>query len=205
MDPHLLAALRSYGPLSDRAARSLAPLVTPRSFEPGAWLLQAGQRAKWVYFVAQGLVRELYIDEAGREQTRRFLTRLQVTGSLLDLLSKTPAVTWIQALEPTETLAWPYQEMVALADEHPELERIIRRFTEALYLEKARREHQLLALGAAARYSMWRAQDGALEPRIRQRDLASYLGITPEHLSRLRRRLRNAESSGRPRGRRPPR
>ena len=58
-----------------------------------------------------------------------------------------------------------------------------------LYLLKARREYELLALDAEARYAAFRARFARLEDQIQLKQVASYIGVTPEHLSRLRRRL----------------
>ena len=63
--------------------------------------LEAGQRAQWCFYVVEGLVREYYIDEQGEEHTRAFADAGRFTGSLLDLLSGEPSVTWVQELEPT--------------------------------------------------------------------------------------------------------
>jgi hypothetical protein len=63
------------------------------------------------------------------------------------------------------------------------------RVTQQLYLIKSEREYELLALDAEARYQSFRAAYAALESAIALRHVASYVGITPEHLSRLRRRL----------------
>jgi CRP-like cAMP-binding protein len=64
---------------------------------------------------------------------------------------------------------------------------LARRNAEALYVRKAQREHEMLALPAAERYARWRREQPELDARVSRRQLASYLGITPEHLSRLRR------------------
>ena len=85
---------------------------------------------------------------SGQEHTRTFIAEGQVTGSLLDLLSGEPSVTWIQALEPTETLAWRYRDFDALCARVPELHVVARRSAEALYVRKTRREHEMLALPA---------------------------------------------------------
>jgi CRP-like cAMP-binding protein len=62
--------------------------------------------------------------------------------------------------------------------------------TERLYLLKSEREYELLALDAEQRYRAFQARYPGLEARVTQRHVASYLGITPEHLSRLRARAR---------------
>ncbi len=130
-------------------------------------------------------MRELYVDEAGREVTRVFVDAGQTTGSLLDLLSGEPSVTFIQALEPTETVAVRYRDFDALTARFAELQLAARRIAEALYVRKARREHEMLALSAAERYARFVREQPTLDARISRRHLASYLGVTPEHLSRL--------------------
>jgi CRP-like cAMP-binding protein len=184
----LFALLAALAPVPPPALAALGRLLVRRSYPAGAWLLQAGQRAEQSFFIVRGLVREYYVSPDGTEHTRIFMAEGQLTGSLLDLLSAGPAVTWIQALEPTETLAFSYRDFEALCGSHPALERCARRVVEDLYVRKARREHQMLALTAKQRHAIWLAESPGLDARIRRRDLASYLGVTPEHLSRLGRR-----------------
>jgi CRP-like cAMP-binding protein len=161
-------------------------LATPRSFERGAWLLRGGERAVNCYYVGAGLVRELYLGERGHEHTRAFVAEGAFTGSLLDLLSVGPSVTWIQALEPTRTLTWRYADVDALCAKFPELHAVVRRWVEILYVRKTRREHEMLSLSAAERHARWLEEHQAIDGRVSRRHLASYLGVTPEHLSRLR-------------------
>ncbi|MFT3775845.1 MAG: Crp/Fnr family transcriptional regulator [Minicystis sp.] len=181
-------ALRALAPLGDEAAAALGAIAARRAFARRAWLLEAGEQARWIFFVVEGLVRELYIGADGEEHTRAFLAEGQLTGSLLDLVSGEPAVTWIQALEPTETIAFRYDAFNALCARHPELHAVARRSAEVLAVRKTRREHEMLALPAAQRHERWRREHAALDARVSRRHLASYLGVTPEHLSRLRRR-----------------
>ena len=198
-DPRLLAlgaAARTLSPLGDEALRRLAGLLQPRSFGASQWLLEGGQPALWCHFVTSGLTRELYIGEDGAEHTRAFTTAGHFTGSLLDLLSGEPSVTWVQALEPSTTLAFRWADFQALCEQHAELQRLARRVAETLYVRKARREHELLALSAASRYRQWRREHPALDGRVSQRIVASYLGITPEHLSRLRRPPSGSQRGG---------
>jgi CRP-like cAMP-binding protein len=164
---------------------ALEALAVRRTFERGTWLLEGGDRAEWLFLVTRGLVRELYVTEAGEEHTRTFVDAGAITGSLLDLLSGEPAVTWIQALEDTEALAWRYADFDALARRTPELETLARRHAEALAVRKTRREFEMLALSAPERLARWRAEQPGVDRRITRKLLASYLGITPVHLSRI--------------------
>jgi CRP-like cAMP-binding protein len=192
-DASIAAALARAIPATREAVAALAAIAHRRAYAAGEYLLRAGAEAEWAFLIVTGLVRELYIGDDGTEHTRAFAADGQFTGSLRDLLTRGPSVTWIEALEPTAVVAWPWARVDGLCDEHRSLERATRRFTEALYLRKAQREHAMLALSAAERHAQWLAEHGAVDGRISRRHLASYLGITPEHLSRLRaRRVRAA-------------
>ena len=182
----LIRSISTFSELSAAAAAAVSALVTPRTFKKDEWLLRGGDRAQWLFFIARGLVRELYIDAAGAEHVRTFLAEGGVTGSLVDLISQHPAITWIQALEPTHTLAFAYSDFTRLCDEHPSLQRAARRFAENLYVRKVIREYELQALPARQRYKMWKREWRSIDLRVRRRDLASFLGVRPEHLSRLR-------------------
>jgi CRP-like cAMP-binding protein len=183
----LSSALERLGPLGAEALSAWCAICSTRRFAAGTWLLRAGESAECCFLLTRGLVRELYLGEAGAEHTRAFIAEGQFTGSLLDLLSREPAVTWIEALEPTATVAFRYADFQALCERFRDIESIARRHIEHLYVKKTRREYEMLALPAAARHERWLAEFAALDSRILRRHLASYLGITPEHLSRLRR------------------
>jgi CRP-like cAMP-binding protein len=185
-DRAFVRAFELAGPLPAPARAELAALLRPRRYRTGDRLLSPGERAEQAHFVVRGLVRELYLDRSGREHTRAFVGEGGFTGSLRDLLGDQPATTLIEALEPTLTLAFDHRAFRGLCERHAELARAALRFTEALYVRKAEREHDLLALSAAERHAKWLAAEPALDPRITRRHLASYLGISPEHLSRLR-------------------
>ena len=182
----LAALLVAIAPARDEAVQAVVSIARPRIFAAGAWLLREGQRAASCFFIASGLTRELYVDGRGVEHTRAFVAEGGLTGSLLDLLSGEPSVTFIQAIETTRTLASSFAEFERLCGVHPELHVIARRWAEALYVRKARREREMLALSAAERHARWRADHAAIDLRVSRRHVASYLGVTPEHLSRLR-------------------
>src|SRR5215475_5034111 len=112
----LARSLLRFAPVTPAATTALANLLTPRKFKKDEWLLRGGDRAKFLFFITRGMVRELYIDARGTEHTRTFLREGSITGSLVDLISGKPAFTWIQALEKTETLAFTYSAFTRLCD-----------------------------------------------------------------------------------------
>ena len=200
----VLARWPLFGALSPEALDALERSAVERVFRPGALLLEAGSRADLLHVVDEGLVREFYVNADGKEHTRAFIAGGSVTGSLLDLASGAPSVTWIQALEQTRTLAIRFSDFNALAARYGELESLARQQAEALAVRKTKREYEMLALSARERLELWRAEFPALDGRITRRMLASFLGISAVHLSRISSRGQSANREARQERARPP-
>jgi CRP-like cAMP-binding protein len=179
-------ALERISPLSAEAMNALQALATARRVERGAHLLRAGDRAIQVAFVRSGLLREYYLDGQGQESTRRFCEPGDFTGSLADLISRGPAGASIECLEDADLVEIEWARVDALSEVHPSMMRLLRRFAERLYVLKMRREHEMLTMPATQRYRLLAEQSPALEARLSRHLVASYLGITPVHLSRIR-------------------
>lgn len=199
------SAMRAIAPLSDEdVARGIA-LARVRELARGEHLLVAGRRATQIAVVVRGLLREYFViasvarHDAPRvnERTKAFITEGQVSGSLADLLSGAPSRAFIVAEEPTRLLVASFAEHQKLAAASVAWAALGRAGLERLLLAKAEREWEFLGLDAEARYDAFRARYPSLEARVAARHVASYLGITPVHLSRLRGRRRVAKKSAR--------
>ena len=103
-----------------------------------------------------------------------------------------PAQVAISAVTPTELLVWPWQTMTALFDSRALRQRVGRLAAEALYVRKEQRELSFLLQSASERYREMHLRFGAQLDQIAQHHLASYLGIRPQSLSRLKRQQRHA-------------
>ncbi|HEX4450177.1 MAG TPA: Crp/Fnr family transcriptional regulator [Kofleriaceae bacterium] len=180
-------ALHRAWPLADDDFAALEPHVRVRELARGALFLAAGDRATLAGVVLAGVLREYYPLADGREVTRNFAGPGDGVGSLSDLLHAEPARTSIVADTEARVIALPWASLRAAADRSRTVERFLAATTERLYLAKATREYELLALDADARYSRFRERFARLESTIALRHVASYVGVTPEHLSRLRR------------------
>lgn len=165
-------------------------LSHPRTFEPGGQLLRAGDRAREVHIVVEGMLREYYVLPDGHERTKSFVVEQQVAGSLPDLLSGEPSRAFIVAEESTRVLVVDYAAMRALHEPYPSWASLDAEVTRRLLLTKTEREYELLALDAERRYEVFRRRFPGVEERVAARHVASYVGITPVHLSRLRRSRR---------------
>jgi CRP-like cAMP-binding protein len=183
------AMLRRIGTLADDDFAAVEAHARVRRLARGELFLRPGDHAVECGTILSGLIREYFLLADGREVTRGFAGPGDNVGSLSDLLLGAPAHSSVVAEADARVVIIPWRRFRAIADQRPAWAQVIAGITERLYLAKAAREYELLALDAEARYLRFRAQYAALEPTISLRQVASYVGITPEHLSRLRRRL----------------
>jgi CRP-like cAMP-binding protein len=194
----LHAALRQVSPLSDADLGAL-PAPVRVSLQRGAVFLPAGKPAVEVGAVLSGALREYFLLEDGTERTKGFNLAGDFAGSLSDLLLGGPARTWVVAEVPCVVLVLPWTAYRALVEARPAWSRFAREIAERLYRSKVQREYELLALDATARYRLALERWPELERTFTQQDIASYIGITPGHLSRLRALMATAPRSRRTR------
>lgn len=168
-------------------ARGVA-LLHVRTLQRGAYLLRGGEDAIYAGVLVSGLLREHFVTTRGVERTKSFITPLQFTGSLADLLSGKPSRAYIVAEAPSRLVLLNYAELRALQTTSPAWAHAGQRSAEHLVVYKAEREYEFLCLDAAARYASFLARHPELEKAVPGRHIASFLGITPVHLSRLRAR-----------------
>jgi CRP-like cAMP-binding protein len=179
-------SLAKITPLSDESWAPIERWITTAHLEPQESALRCGEAARNVLVIERGLLREFYIDREGRSATRRFCAAGDLSGSLADLLSGEPAMVSIEAVEPTDLWVIPWRRVDELTQAYPQWQMLVRRVAENLYLRKSQREFEMLTLSAAQRYAAFCVDHAALLPRLSQQLVASYLGITSVHLSRLR-------------------
>jgi CRP-like cAMP-binding protein len=160
-----------------------------RVLEPGETFCRLGQPSHEVAFIQAGIVRYLVILPDGNESTKDFSFKGGFTLSFGSAAIHRPAQVAIAAVVRTELLVWPYQVLLDLYESNIEWQKVGRRVAELLYVRKEQRELSFLLLDAQARYRQMRVQFGAQADAIPQYFLASYLGVRPQSLSRLKKRM----------------
>jgi CRP-like cAMP-binding protein len=184
----IAAAFRSVAPLADVDLAVALGAARIRTLRRGSLLLRGGERATDAFVVLDGVLREYWVLADGTERTKNFAVEGGLIGSLSDLNSRRPSRTSIDALTAARVAVFDFARLVAMANEHPAWLRFFQAMVLRLYLLKSEREFELLALDATGRYARFRERFAGIEARIPQRVVASYVGITPVHLSRLRSR-----------------
>lgn len=161
-------------------------------------LSEAGVVADRLGFVVQGLIRKLHLTERGKRVVRGFGGPGSVVGAYASLLTQQPSHLRVEALEPTSLFVLPWSELDALYARHVCWQIVGRRIAETNLVEREQRAHELLTASATERYRRFCEAHRELLPRLHDYDIASYLGITPVSLSRLRARRRLSSSDSAP-------
>lgn len=172
----------------EAALEAFCQSFKPRKLMVGECFIEAGENSCHFAFINSGLLRFFYRQAGGREFNKSFAAENHFIGAYSAYLSNSPARFTIEALEPTILLSARLDRIVELSENYPCWESFRRLLTEQLYVRKEEREAEFLLDDAAQRYQTFQRRYPALEERIAQYHIASYIGITPVALSRIRKR-----------------
>lgn len=182
------AALR-WAPLDADRQLELASRFEVRRVAAGEALAMPGDDRHEILFVAEGLLRFYYCGADGKESNKAFVIEGEFAGAVASAQLGVPLLYGIQALEPTTVLASSYAAFSALMDADPAFERLGRKLAETILARKERKARDLMLKTASERYADLLQTRPDLVQRVPLYHLASYLGMTDVHLSRVRREL----------------
>jgi CRP-like cAMP-binding protein len=151
-------------------------------------VLQAGDPCKYQNFITQGCLRMFHTDRKGIEHIVAFAIEDMWMTDLYSYLTSTSATFSIDALEDTKILQIEKASMKKVCDKIPKFERLFRLMLQKAFFAQQLRIMQHLSSTAQQRYLYFRKNFPGMEHRIPQKQIASFLGITPVFLSMLRRK-----------------
>lgn len=163
----------------------LQDVLLPMAVRKAGQVLHPGQTCDCIYFVRRGLLRHYLLHE-GKEINTHFALPGTFTTDFVSLTSQQPTTLYLDALEPTELWALRRADMLALYDRAAELQAVGRGLLEQLLAQQQVRLELLLRDAAADRYRYVQQHQPALLQAVSLRQLASYLGVSRETLSRVR-------------------
>lgn len=157
-----------------------------KKLEKGAFFVQEGTTCNCVALILSGIFRSFYITPAGEEVTYCFRFPHTFLAAYSSFISGLPTQENIQAITPAEVLIIPKKEIIELAENDIHWMRFLKNIAEAEFLGLEKRVFQLQKEKAKQRYADLMAHQPEYIQNIPLQYLASYLGITQRHLSRLR-------------------
>jgi len=182
----ILTLLNSIQPLSPGLAHHLAEILKEKQFKKKDHLLRERQISTNVYFIEEGLVRAFYINEKGEELTNWFMKEGDVIFSVASFLEQAPSHEYITALEDCSVYYISYVQLQAIYKEFPEFNYHGRVLTEKYYRLSLQRESFIKRTSSLERYQRLLEHEPYLLARAALQDIATYLGMSPEMLSKVR-------------------
>lgn len=139
--------------------------------------------------VIKGLMRGYYIQPSGSEITIILAQEGEIAASHELMFYNEPSKQFVEAIEPTELIEFQYEDVELLTQKNPNLERLKNEIFKEVSIKMIRRLETFLIYTPEQRYQWLQTHRSELAQRVPQKFLASFLGITPVSLSRLRNRL----------------
>ena len=186
----LLSHLRETIELNTEEESIVLDSYTERHLKKKEVLLFAGEVSNHMRFIAKGSLRAYHMDEEAKEHIVQFGVEGWWVNDLYSYLTETPAKQFVQAIEPTIVLQIHRDSLNELYEKVPAIERFYRLKFEKAYVALQDRTINSMSKSAEERYLEFRSKYRSIEQRVPQYMIASYLGITPEFLSALRKKIR---------------
>ncbi len=173
--------------LSDEEWKAFEQCLSKERIHKKEFLLKEGQVGDFIAFVAEGSMR-FYVLREGEEKVIAFFFAGSFVSNYRSFLTNLPSDYYIEVLQDALIYRIRKNELVALYDQFPKIERLGRLIAENLYLMVAKRLDSFLYKTPKERYEELLAQNSRLPEEVPQYMIASYLGVKPETLSRIRAR-----------------
>ena len=186
----LLECFKNYLPLNGEEIKLLAERVTQRQIKRRQMILQEGFVCKHYTFVEKGCFKMYGVDEKGNEHNISFAAENDWIADLGSFYSEKSSKLFIEAIEPSVILQIEKQDLYFLYRSISKLDRIFKVIVENKFVELQNHVLQNISSTAQERYLNFLEQYPQLALRLPNTQIASYIGITPEFLSKIRSELK---------------
>ncbi len=182
----LLAHVGRYIELSPQEKEIFLSLIQFRRIRKRQYIVQQGAVNLYETFVNKGCLRTFYIDDHGKEYLVQFAVEDWWTGDLKSFLTQSPADYYVEALEDSEVIQIEFAALEELYERVPKFNKFFRILLQRAFIAFQQRLVSTYSKTAEERYLEFVKRYPNIEQRVPQYMVASYLGFTPEFLSRIR-------------------
>jgi CRP-like cAMP-binding protein len=186
---NLISYFRQYFPLNSAERDELAMRFKERKIKRRGFILQHGDVCQHFTFVVSGCFKMFTVGKNGKEHNIQFATENEWITDLSSFYSEKPGRLYIEAIESSVILQIKHPDLLHLYTNHHKFDRNFRIIIEQTFIELQNRVLQNISSTAEERYHSFRQQYPNLSNRLPNTQIASYLGITPEFLSKIRKDL----------------
>jgi CRP-like cAMP-binding protein len=185
----ILQNIARFVDLTSQEQELLLSKTETRHYKPKTIVLHAGEISRYSYFVNSGLLRNFNINDNIVEHVLSFACEGWWIGDMYSLLSQKPGHLFIEVLEDSEVVLLSKENQEQLYHEIPKLERFFRILTENSLVANQERLMDNLSLSAEERFDKFCKRYPTLVQRVPQKQIASYIGVTPEFFSKMKSRM----------------
>ena len=172
--------------LDENEREQLVSVLIPRPFKRGEILIKAGEQARYMLFVNNGYLMTTYNDSNGSDHVIQFSGAGWWSGDIYSTFDQQPTPYCTKALTDGEAFLLPRLAQSHLLQSNPVFERYFRVVFQKGVLRQQRRYIEAVSTSAEERYRSFMTAYPSIAAEIPQKYIASYLGITPEFLSKIR-------------------
>lgn len=176
-------------PIPSDAWKVFSDLFEKKTLAKGEYFIKEGQIAREIGFLETGIARAFYRSEQGKEYNKHFFVAPCLLGGYASAITGNPNQINQQALTECQIWVANFSHIQDLYGTFPSIESVARILAERFFVQKEQREIELVLLDAENRYAIFRNCFPNLEQQIPQYHIASYLGVTPTQLSRIRKSI----------------
>jgi CRP-like cAMP-binding protein len=172
--------------LAEEEVNYFTDLISYKEITKKTLLLKEGQTCKYLSYVHSGALRAFHLDKEGKESTIMFAVADWWITDMYCYLNEKPAMMYIEAIEDSCIFQLSKEGLEKLFNDVPKFERFFRILMQNAYTREQLRLIENLSLSAENRYDSFLHKYPQIAKVVTQKQIASYLGITPEFLSAIR-------------------
>lgn len=184
------SVFNSITPIPDGIWEEFEQYFTEKSLNKEEILWETGSVCKHLIFIKKGIIR-IYDTQTDKENTVEFIFEGNLLTDYLSFTQQIPTYYAYKAIEACELIAIPRIVVYNMYDKYKEFERIGRIIAEQNFIKVVEVRHRNKTLSPEEKYSILLKERPKVISRIPIKFIASYLGMTPEHLSRIRKKIVN--------------
>ncbi|MGB1041841.1 MAG: Crp/Fnr family transcriptional regulator [Tenacibaculum sp.] len=172
--------------LSEKELSYLASFFTKETYVKGSLLLDTDKKVTYQCYVVKGCLRTFFVDKEGKDHTIQFAVKDWWISDYMSYFLNEESVLTVEAIEESVLLKISREDFEIIFDEIPAIERFIRKKLERFMAKSQKRMLQNLSLSAKEHYINFTKAYPDIEKHVKNYHIASYLGITTQSLSRIR-------------------
>ncbi|GEN70674.1 Crp/Fnr family transcriptional regulator [Chryseobacterium lathyri] len=185
----LLEQINSYYPLSEETVKALMNICKEETYHKNDLLQEAGSAARYYYFIKSGLVGYYTVDEQGDSVYKIFFEEKSFVASTAAIIKDKPSDFNIIALEDCSVIKYPAKAFRELINQYHDLALFHIHYLEKNWVVKKESLEISLKHETAKQRYLQLLENKSLHDRLKQHHIASYLGITPTQLSRIKKEI----------------